>query len=525
MYDLDRFERLKEALRVEDFEFLTGSGVRRNYERACVVNGMTSIPKLDYPRLASTDDMEKLERCEQILCNEWETICLHGHPQAFNCICTGWPKGVCDERLAIDSLYLMKIAEKFDMILMLKAAAKGNDQDVHNFSAMIYPFCDKDIAMLTVRLLRGRVRMAFATCCEPWEKPILDAANDVAGHLSLFPSTDNVTMRSVLPLPKLERLRAMFLKFEEVQGDLMRIPWEELFPGQPYVPLVKMASNDPRRQRILSVDDELRILQRACKTMSDRWNAVIKKGHTVAAITYEREQVWVPDQRPTPMTYQNWFSFYVHEVLRHLTRHINGHRTGLALLGEGLAGYLAAEEGITVFSEYMVGKTGFLRPVAGMETHFALAIATGVIDGVQRNFQETYQILYPAERLTRMLRQRRLNCEIKWALAEGRTPRADPIYTMAECDAQAQREAYDTCVRIFRGTSGTERGRVFAKDSVYMVGVAKIARWVEQLGDNADKAMYLWLEGKFDPTDKNTLAALSSFKWFRQKLAAAGIVL
>ncbi len=526
-YDVDRYSRLKEALRIEDYEFFGGNGTRRNYERACFVNGVTLSPNLDYPRLSNEEDVAELDRCYEVLLTELLQI-VDRHPQLTSSEWEGWPKGLRDEQLAIDYLYVKKIDEKMAMIGMLKAAAMGDDQAVHDLSADIYPDCDPNVALLTVRLLRGRVRMAFSTCDnedDSWERPVYEAAEDLNNHLRQFPATDQVTMRSTFPMPKLPRLRQMFLGFEESQGELMRLPWEQLFPGQEYVSLVNMKMNDPRRQRLVTTDEEHRIFNRAAKLLDPTWEAAIRKGGSAASVSYETQKIWVPDSRPALMTYQNWFSLYVHEILRHLARHTNGHKTGFALLGESLAGYLAAEEGITVYSEYMVGKVGFLRPVAGMDTHFALALSTGVIDGVKRNFEQTYEIYYAADRLTRMLRQRRLINEIRWASKEGRPLRTDPIYTIAECDAQAQRESYDVCVRIFRGTTCSSAGQVYGKDSVYWVGLRKIAKLVAELGDNADKAMPLWLDGKFDPTDTDTLKALSSFPWFRDKLAAAGIVL
>jgi uncharacterized protein (TIGR02421 family) len=123
-----------------------------------------------------------------------------------------------------------------------------------------------------------------------------------------------------------------------------------------------------------------------------------------------------------------------HEIGTHILTYFNGLAQPLQQLASGLAGYDPLQEGIAVFSEYLVGglSSGRLRLLA------LRVIATRhMLDGA--SFSETFRVLYRDHQL-------------------------DP------------RAAFTVAMRIFRGGGLT-------KDALYLAGLVRLLRYLARGGE------------------------------------------
>lgn len=128
------------------------------------------------------------------------------------------------------------------------------------------------------------------------------------------------------------------------------------------------------------------------------------------------------------------------------------------------------EEGVATFNEQAV--TG-AEEFAGVPRYFSIAVAKG-FDGRARNFPETFDIMKD------------------YYIANGKD------------DNSASNTAWNDCVRIFRGTTGSTPGAVFTKDLAYFAN-----RDVWDLVHKNSDVVETFTIGKFDPTNSNHIAWLS----------------
>lgn len=71
-------------------------------------------------------------------------------------------------------------------------------------------------------------------------------------------------------------------------------------------------------------------------------------------------------------------------------------------------------------------------------------------------------------------------------------------------EERAAELAYDDCVRIFRGTTGSTPGAIYPKDKAYFSN-----RAIWQLVENDSDAVHSFSIGKYDPNNSAHIALLS----------------
>jgi len=177
-------------------------------------------------------------------------------------------------------------------------------------------------------------------------------------------------------------------------------------------------------------------------------------------------------------------ALFAHEVLVHGLRGVNGQKTSKEL-GNGLPGYLDAEEGFGVFVEYAIsGKIS----EKNVDRYVDIAYALGQIDGVQHARQEL--IDHAMKRATERNEK-----------SEQKKTQDDLV-----------KEVYAHVNRIYRGSLGNEHVGVFTKDISYHKGFIEMARYIQEQLDNGntiDDIMDFLSSGKFDPTNRRHLSYLS----------------
>lgn len=159
---------------------------------------------------------------------------------------------------------------------------------------------------------------------------------------------------------------------------------------------------------------------------------------------------------------------FAHEIGVHVRRREEGKQSKLQLLSIGMVGSEVVEEGIASMAEQAVGAK--IR-LGGTDRYIALALATGAVDGVKRDFRDTFALL--EEYFFRRYQEQ---------------------YDTERAEYLALRGAWKLCVKIFRGGNPVIPGCCMRKEKIYREG--SIAMW-EFLREKPD-VFALWSRGKFD---------------------------
>jgi hypothetical protein len=174
-------------------------------------------------------------------------------------------------------------------------------------------------------------------------------------------------------------------------------------------------------------------------------------------------------------------SLFAHEVGVHVRRREEGKLARLQLLSIGMAGSESAEEGLATMAEQVVG--GRVR-LGGTDRYIALAIATGAVDGVKRDFTETFTLL-----------EEYFRCRYT---VQYETKRAMEL---------SQIVAWKLCVKIFRGGNPSIKGNCLRKEKIYHEG--GLAMW--RVFREQPEVFVLWSRGKFDLTNSDQVALVREY--------------
>lgn len=210
----------------------------------------------------------------------------------------------------------------------------------------------------------------------------------------------------------------------------------------------------------------------------DNWEIVVdsKKGLTGFSVSQELKEINIPSDDAIlarKLTKRKLAGLVEHELKTHIARRHNGERSKLKLLGLGLDRYVKGEEGVATYAEQQVtGATEF----AGVQKYFAIAVAKG-FDGQPRTFRETFEVMKDYYSIT--------------------------LKNDETINSRAINAAWNDCVRIFRGTTGTTPGAVFTKDLAYLGN-----RDIWQLVSKNSNVVQTFSIGKFDSTNSEHIAAL-----------------
>lgn len=220
------------------------------------------------------------------------------------------------------------------------------------------------------------------------------------------------------------------------------------------------------------------------------WEAVAKDG-TSLSVDASNRKIQIATRRESA-TIQGTRGLIAHELLVHALRAKNGYKTGDKKLATGLSGYLDAEEGLGVLAEEAVN--GEL-PDKAYDRYVDIAVALGVVDGVQKTRKELFKISYALQLVRAQLR-------------------GDNESTFATLEPRV----WGHIDRIYRGGKGDELGTnqaIFTKDIAYYVGYKQMAAYVaNQLasGKSASEVFAYLSQAKFDPTNPQHLKRVANPK-------------
>lgn len=228
-------------------------------------------------------------------------------------------------------------------------------------------------------------------------------------------------------------------------------------------------------EKIGSAEEAAEVLQNALRGIeADNWQVLVDSENGISnfSVSQEHELVRVPATdkiQKRGLTATKLQGLVEHEINTHVARRVNGERSKLQLLGLGLDRYVAGEEGVATYREQQV--TG-AEEFAGVPYYFALSLAKGY-DGQKRDFRGVFEVM--------------------------------KLYYTAKGAKDAETSAWNSCVRIFRGTTCKTPGTVFAKDLAYLSGNKAVWNLVSRDSD----AVMTFNVGKFDPTREDHVALLS----------------
>lgn len=213
----------------------------------------------------------------------------------------------------------------------------------------------------------------------------------------------------------------------------------------------------------------------------DDWQVVYEPTTTRTrfATNPTKQLLFVPSdqslqRRKKPLTRLGATAIAAHEIGVHALRNHNGLRQPLQLLSFGLAGYLRGEEGLASYVQQQIeGATEFY----GFDRYLAITLAIGM-DGEQRDFRSVFE------------------CMRHYYLLSGE---ADE-----QSEHRASNAAWETCARIFRGTTGTSIGTPYMRDIVYFEGNVGIWNLLIERPEIFDSLFI----GKFNPMNADQTKAL-----------------
>ena len=173
-----------------------------------------------------------------------------------------------------------------------------------------------------------------------------------------------------------------------------------------------------------------------------------------------------------------------HEIGSHLLERLNGADQPLRLLGFGLQGYEAGNEGRAVLREQIVYPNWHtwasqLRWQDILRRHVAISLGIGLDRGRPRTFAEVYAIMHAVDVLWEHLHD-----------------------NDSDAIQRAQDRTWDLLTRVLSGTNGT--GGAYLKDIVYLEG--NTACW--QLAATRPDLIMAGDHGKFAITNSDHLALL-----------------
>lgn len=182
------------------------------------------------------------------------------------------------------------------------------------------------------------------------------------------------------------------------------------------------------------------------------------------------------------ITWQRYQELMQHEVEGHLMRSYNARKKNIQPLAFGLPGYDDAEEGWGLISEQLW--KGVISTVLARD-HFrylAIAYGDGKVDGRPHPKEETFDFL------SRFMIVADL-CKVT----------ADDPADVESVVKHKRKLAFE---HVFRAYRGMPEGRVFYKDTSYLVGKLTTLEFLASTDAPAADVLDFMQQGKFDPTNE-----------------------
>lgn len=216
------------------------------------------------------------------------------------------------------------------------------------------------------------------------------------------------------------------------------------------------------------------------RNLNFNWNIELSKRYSSITVVNKLETVFIPCN--VRMSELKCFAMFAHEVGVHVYKREQGKKNRLQLLSIGAPNSKKSEEGIATVVEQLVKNQ--YTTYFGHDKYLALCLASGVLDGKERDFRDTYEYIHKVY-----------------------SSRHTKKYDDCKACKMAKDRAWNTCVRIFRGADPSMPGVCFLQDKLYLEGNVQV--W------NAIKDESVLLKriyaGKYDPFNEEHVALLNKY--------------
>ncbi len=342
----------------------------------------------------------------------------------------------------VNQLYRWKINEKIAEVEMLQATATGKIRNFKRYNEFVYGKPSPEIFFYTIQSLKSKAEKYLES-------------NNL--------ETQKVARELIDLLPEVEAGKQSFSLPRE---DSVRLAQENTFQEVGKLLNIEEAEESYQAEEIKEVFE-----QALKKLKNEGWEVVIdKSSKTGISVDQEKMQVKIPQSRE--VLFKKLQTLVAHEIGTHVARRSNGERSKLMLLGLGLDRYEKGEEGLATMREQVI--EGKVKDFSGPEAHLAISLALG-LDGKPRDFREVYTIMFKSFLFKNLTAGKNLE----------------------EAREKAEKDAWNRCVRTFRGTDCKTPGVCFTKDIVYREG--NIGIW-DVIGKNPEEMMRFNV-GKYDPAN------------------------
>lgn len=202
------------------------------------------------------------------------------------------------------------------------------------------------------------------------------------------------------------------------------------------------------------------------------WKIVTRKKNSVSIfLDHTKKTIYIPEH--IQKSKDELFAVIIHEIYSHILRHEHGASSPLQLLGFGIIDWYHAEEGIAVVREEALFPN--ICDLRRLLLHAGISFGIGM-DGVKRNFREVYDFIF-----------------LFFSIEAGVQKKS-----IADAHIYAREKAWNTTVRIFRGTQNQEKGVVFTKDISYREGRLNIWEVVRDYPEEIAR----FNRGKYNPGNR-----------------------
>ena len=341
----------------------------------------------------------------------------------------------------VKQLYRWKINEKLGEVRMLKAAEKGDMYAFKRYGIFVYGTPSEEVFGYGVSKIRDEIT--------PLRKSDKHKEEELAERLS---TVFRKRYAGELAHPEKEEIKKLKKQTEREFDPILQGATEILYNS------AEAAQHFRNVLELIGAND--------WKVEIDENNAGKTSGVNVKQ---EDKLIRVPVDRI--LTQQKLIALSVHEIGTHVLRRLNGENSKLKLLGIGLDRYEKGEEGVAKAREQALD--GEVVQYSFPERQLAIALASG-LDGTKRDFRETFAVM--TDYFLLMDRNH-----------EGLGKNGQ---------AKAKDQAYDLCVRVFRGTDCKTEGVCFLKDKAYTEGNVEIWKTLKK----DPKIAKDFSKGKYDPS-------------------------
>lgn len=269
----------------------------------------------------------------------------------------------------------------------------------------------------------------------------------------------------------------LFTDMHAEERSLYTISAESFLQAKEKVGLVYLAGE--YEERMYSANEVAEIFTREMVRFVDGWEAVVSDTALVCKVDSRHRRIIIPSSLRARRSSLD--KLFVHEFGTHVVRREAGKQSPLQLMSIGLHDYAVSEEGLALMREQLV-RSHFTQ-FGGRDKYLALTLATGAVDGVPKDFRQTYETLQEYL-LARKLRK----------------------HAPEEAERLAQNRAWLLTVRVFRGGDPSMPGSCYRRDKIYREGNVRMWHLFEK---NPDFFEHIDA-GKFNALDHVQVEALSS---------------